>query len=282
MTQRELTYVPAHLHIPRQASDQHKKARKLMQLSLKVREQGNAIAKAQSGWEIMDAYQEENQPVFDSSEREILGCSNSSCDAVWGEVKKFKTCSRCKRVRYCSTRCQRAHWKSGHKRECNKDQAPSAVAGIAKLVFRDGQTPAHNDPVESDDGSIIQTTYGPVTGLLTPGDEVHRQKIAAALAGAGAAMAAEAAAAALQAYKAAVPGIAQAQYELACRYASGDGVVRDPAKTWTWMSRAAAQGCSQAIELLPRLRQLREELRPVVGGTATVEHAGDGALEVVD
>ncbi|KDP33469.1 hypothetical protein JCGZ_07040 [Jatropha curcas] len=29
-----------------------------------------------------------------------------------------KKCSRCKSVRYCSARCQQAHWKSGHKSKC--------------------------------------------------------------------------------------------------------------------------------------------------------------------
>ncbi|KAJ9167611.1 hypothetical protein P3X46_019228 [Hevea brasiliensis] len=29
-----------------------------------------------------------------------------------------KKCSRCKSVRYCSTKCQEAHWKSGHKSKC--------------------------------------------------------------------------------------------------------------------------------------------------------------------
>ena len=31
--------------------------------------------------------------------------------------KKFKKCARCQQVRYCSTDCQRAHWRE-HKRDC--------------------------------------------------------------------------------------------------------------------------------------------------------------------
>ncbi|CAN1184981.1 Ubiquitin carboxyl-terminal hydrolase 19 [Linum perenne] len=42
---------------------------------------------------------------------------SSSCD----NCGKFGTrkCSRCKSVRYCSTGCQQAHWKSDHKLKCN-------------------------------------------------------------------------------------------------------------------------------------------------------------------
>lgn len=35
-----------------------------------------------------------------------------------------KKCSRCKAVRYCSQKCQEAHWKSGHKKKCKDFQAP--------------------------------------------------------------------------------------------------------------------------------------------------------------
>jgi hypothetical protein len=31
---------------------------------------------------------------------------------------KYKLCSGCEAVRYCSKECQRAHWKAGHMREC--------------------------------------------------------------------------------------------------------------------------------------------------------------------
>ncbi|KAE8099908.1 hypothetical protein FH972_017852 [Carpinus fangiana] len=35
-----------------------------------------------------------------------------------------KKCSRCKAVRYCSQKCQEAHWKSGHKTICRDFQPP--------------------------------------------------------------------------------------------------------------------------------------------------------------
>ena len=38
-----------------------------------------------------------------------------------GEEVKLKVCSRCHNQWYCSTGCQRSHWKQGHKRECLSD-----------------------------------------------------------------------------------------------------------------------------------------------------------------
>ena len=36
-----------------------------------------------------------------------------------GKCANFKTCSGCKKVHYCSTECQNAHWKT-HKPDCSK------------------------------------------------------------------------------------------------------------------------------------------------------------------
>ena len=36
-------------------------------------------------------------------------------------VTSFK-CARCQAAHYCDKRCQRKHWKSGHKRECIKER----------------------------------------------------------------------------------------------------------------------------------------------------------------
>ncbi|XP_048332475.2 ubiquitin carboxyl-terminal hydrolase 18 [Ziziphus jujuba] len=38
-----------------------------------------------------------------------------------------KQCSRCKAVRYCSLKCQNAHWKSGHKSECKEPDREKAA-----------------------------------------------------------------------------------------------------------------------------------------------------------
>ena len=45
------------------------------------------------------------------------GCGN--CGQVPEEGETFKHCSRCKLVVYCSTACQRTHWRDGgHKQAC--------------------------------------------------------------------------------------------------------------------------------------------------------------------
>ena len=43
--------------------------------------------------------------------------------------RKMLRCSRCKRATYCSTHCQRTHWRDGHKRACiapARDAPPAA------------------------------------------------------------------------------------------------------------------------------------------------------------
>lgn len=35
-----------------------------------------------------------------------------------GDRAPFKRCSKCRAVGYCSTECQLAHWKKGHKKAC--------------------------------------------------------------------------------------------------------------------------------------------------------------------
>ena len=40
-------------------------------------------------------------------------CGQPGCEA-----RGKKLCSRCERVGYCSSECQAAHWRAGHKQEC--------------------------------------------------------------------------------------------------------------------------------------------------------------------
>jgi hypothetical protein len=44
--------------------------------------------------------------------------SGSNC-AACGINSASKRCSRCKSVRYCSSNCQRTHWKIAHKQQCS-------------------------------------------------------------------------------------------------------------------------------------------------------------------
>ena len=45
----------------------------------------------------------------------------SSCHKIEPPNEKFKRCSRCKTAKYCSSECQRSHWKK-HKKECKRMQ----------------------------------------------------------------------------------------------------------------------------------------------------------------
>ena len=50
------------------------------------------------------------------------------CSAGCGKPGALK-CARCKRVSYCGTRCQKAHWKAGHRGECTPPPLPSLPDG---------------------------------------------------------------------------------------------------------------------------------------------------------
>jgi len=48
----------------------------------------------------------------------LAPCANPSCNNYEEKVKSFPHCSRCKCVAYCSSQCQKEHWKCGHKKQC--------------------------------------------------------------------------------------------------------------------------------------------------------------------
>ena len=50
-------------------------------------------------------------------------CANPGCSKIGGG---FKRCVRCQRVKYCSGKCSKAHWKNGHKKECKSWNAQNA------------------------------------------------------------------------------------------------------------------------------------------------------------
>jgi hypothetical protein len=58
-----------------------------------------------------------NRKEFDLDR--LRTCGNPACIEVEGE-QKFKRCSRCRKVRYCSRDCQVIHWKAEHKQQCGK------------------------------------------------------------------------------------------------------------------------------------------------------------------
>ena len=52
------------------------------------------------------------------------------CEAC-GKEGAAKRCSRCMESCYCSTACQRKHWKAGHKHKCVEVEKPSAATAAA-------------------------------------------------------------------------------------------------------------------------------------------------------
>lgn len=59
------------------------------------------------------------QHVSDAARaREKQACASSTCNAREDHPGTYKRCACCRAVFYCSSTCQKAHWKAGHKREC--------------------------------------------------------------------------------------------------------------------------------------------------------------------
>ena len=50
----------------------------------------------------------------------IINCSNPDCEKrdQINRGDKLKTCSDCRSVKYCNTKCQKVHWKKTHKNMC--------------------------------------------------------------------------------------------------------------------------------------------------------------------
>jgi hypothetical protein len=53
-------------------------------------------------------------------------CEGCECDNVEEEFHAFPVCAQCKTAVYCSKKCQRAHWKEGHKTTCH----PNVTGGV--------------------------------------------------------------------------------------------------------------------------------------------------------
>merc|ERR1711988_1460487 len=49
-----------------------------------------------------------------------MKCSNPPCTEVETKIGKFSRCGRCNTAKYCSTKCQKEHWRSGHKINCGR------------------------------------------------------------------------------------------------------------------------------------------------------------------
>ena len=69
-------------------------------------------------------------------------------DGKGGRVK-LGVCIGCRRVRYCSSECQNAHWKGGHRRECVKKKEESV--SIVGSVSGEGEKKADGESVNEID-----------------------------------------------------------------------------------------------------------------------------------
>ena len=45
-------------------------------------------------------------------------CGNPRCAKWETRLKEYKPCERCVSIAYCSKKCQKAHWKGGHRSQC--------------------------------------------------------------------------------------------------------------------------------------------------------------------
>merc|ERR1712167_112832 len=49
-----------------------------------------------------------------------MKCSNPTCTNVEARPREFNVCARCKTAKYCGLKCQKLHWKAGHKKFCKE------------------------------------------------------------------------------------------------------------------------------------------------------------------
>ena len=88
----------------------------------------------------MDGAGVARDPSIKSSTEGMRRCSNPRCiereDTIAGKMLR---CSRCKSAFYCSSHCQRTHWRDGHKASC-------APAGIAAQEVSSKPAPAPPAP----------------------------------------------------------------------------------------------------------------------------------------
>jgi hypothetical protein len=76
--------------------------------------------------------------------RTVEKCAFNKCKKVESYPKEFSFCTRCQVVRYCSVKCQSAHWKSEHKFMCqggkeetNETQTTTKIIALKKCSYYD-------------------------------------------------------------------------------------------------------------------------------------------------
>ncbi|KAK7040017.1 hypothetical protein R3P38DRAFT_2902853 [Favolaschia claudopus] len=83
---------------------------------------------------------------IERSEQALKACSNTECGKIL-DKHKFKRCSQCRHVQYCSADCQKTDWRrGGHRTACraallfdlaNQDLTPRNLSFMRKLLHRD-------------------------------------------------------------------------------------------------------------------------------------------------
>ncbi|KAJ6506166.1 hypothetical protein C8R47DRAFT_1101452 [Mycena vitilis] len=81
----------------------------------------------------LENWEEESAPSF-------KGCANALCAKIDAR-RRFKTCSTCQRVDYCSTQCQATDWCDGHKVMCKElqiyhSQRPETISTRGRCFMR--------------------------------------------------------------------------------------------------------------------------------------------------
>ena len=75
--------------------------------------------------------------------RESGGMVCAQCNAVDVTNQHFKKCGRCRVVAYCSTRCQRQHWLTGHSSDCKKQVPTDSKPRKSKAAAFSGVVSVH-------------------------------------------------------------------------------------------------------------------------------------------
>jgi len=68
---------------------------------------------------------------------ETMECSNPGCTKEEEKAGDFSLCEECKQVKYCSRKCQKAHWHLAHKRDCKelKKEKKSLIEDNRNIAF---------------------------------------------------------------------------------------------------------------------------------------------------
>ena len=99
-----------------------KKAMELMQMATNQSERGHTAKVSKS----LSKKKGDTVLKIDTSKKECIVCKKTDAEADGG---KLKSCSRCKRVRYCSRECQVKDWKT-HKKFCKEVQKANEMLGV--------------------------------------------------------------------------------------------------------------------------------------------------------